>query len=90
MGKLTPEQAKQLADLQAQADAPDEEDFDVEIGDGDKWTRVPYSRGRKWLSENFGFDLGDAPAGGDSDPATPPADAPPADESVRRFGRRIS
>jgi hypothetical protein len=90
MGKLTPEQAQQLKDLQAQADAPDDEDFDVEIWDGDKGARVPYSKGRSWLSKTFGFDLGDAPAD-DGDEGKPAGkDAPPDDGSVRRFGRRVS
>lgn len=90
MGKLTPEQAQQLKDLQAQADAPDEDDFDVEIGDGDKWTRVPYSKGRSWLSQNFGIDLGAPPAADEGKP-DPKAgkDDPPADDGVRRFGRRV-
>lgn len=92
MGKLTPEQAQQLKDLQAQADAPDEDDYDVEIWDGDKGARVPYSKGRGWLSKTFGIDLGDPPAA--DDPGKPDAkagkDDPPADDGVRRFGRRVS
>lgn len=92
MGKLTPEQAKQLADLQAQADAPDDEDFDVEIWEGDKGARVPYSKGRGWLSKTFGFELGDPPAADEPGAGDAPAgkDAPPDDGSVRRFGRRVS
>lgn len=91
MGKLTPEQAKQLADLQAQADAPDDDDFDVEIWEGDKGARVPYSKGRSWLQNTFNIDLGDPPAA-DDPAADKPAgkDAPPDDGSVRRFGRRVS
>lgn len=90
MGKLTPEQAQQLADLQAQADAPDEDDFDIEIGDGDKWTRVPYSRGRSWLSTHFGIDVGDPPAAADATPDKGAGkDAPPDDGKVTRFGRRV-
>jgi hypothetical protein len=93
MGKLTPEQAQQLKDLQAQADAPDDEDFDVEIWDGDKGARVPYSKGRSWLGKTFGFDLGDPPAideGTEGKPAKAAKDEPPDDGSVRRFGRRVS
>lgn len=90
MGKLTPEQARQLADLQAQADAPDDDEkFNVQIWDGDKGAEVPFSQAKSWLSKTFGFDLGDPPAG---DAADQPAgkDAPPADDGVRRFGRRVS
>jgi uncharacterized protein YcbX len=90
MGKLTPEQAKQLKDLQAQADAPDEDDFDVEIWEGDKGARVPYSKGRSWLSQTFGIDLGDPPAADDGADKPAGKDAPPADDGVRRFGRRVS
>lgn len=90
MGKLTPEQAQQLADLQAQADAPDEDDFDVEIWDGDKGARVPYSRGRSWLQKTFNIDLGDAPAAADATPDKGAGkDAPPDDGKVTRFGRRV-
>lgn len=92
MGKLTPEQAKQLADLQAQADAPDEDDFDVEIWDGDKGAKVPYSKGRSWLSKTFGVDLGDPvdpPAADDGKDAAAGKDAPPDDGKVRRFGRVV-
>jgi hypothetical protein len=91
MGKLTPEQAQQLADLQAQADAPDDEDFDVEIWEGDKGARVPYSKGRGWLSKTFGIDLGDPPAADSADTDKPAGkDAPPDDGKVTRFGRRVS
>jgi hypothetical protein len=91
MGKLTPEQARQLKELQDQADAPDEDDFDVEIWDGDKGARVPYSKGRSWLEKTFKFDLGDPPAAGDPAEGKPGGkDDPPDDGSVRRFGRRVS
>lgn len=91
MGKLTPEQAKQLKELQDQADAPDEDDFDVEIGEGDSYARVPYSKGRSWLQAKFGIDLGDPPAADDGKGDAPAGkDAPPDDGSVRRFGRRVS
>lgn len=91
MGKLTPDQAKQLADLQAQQDAPDEDDFDIEIWEGDKGARVPYSKGRSWLSKTFNLDIGDPPAADDPAAGKPAGkDDPPADDGVRRFGRRVS
>jgi hypothetical protein len=90
MGKLTPEQAKALADLQKLADAPDEDDFDIEIWDGDKGARVPYSKGRSWLAK-IGFEIGDPPAA-DDDAVDGKAgkDAPPDDGKVRRFGRTVA
>jgi hypothetical protein len=91
MGKLTPEQAKQLADLQKMADAPDDDDFDIEIWEGDKGARVPYSKGRSWLASTFKLDIGDPPAADDGAADKPAGkDAPPADDGVRRFGRRVS
>jgi hypothetical protein len=91
MGKLTPEQAKQLKELQAAADAPDEDDFDIEIWAGDRGARVPYSRGRSWLRDTFGLDVGDPPAAGgqDDDGKAGGTDDPPDDGKVTRFGRRV-
>jgi hypothetical protein len=90
MGKLTPEQAKQFKDLQALADAPDDEDFDIEIWEGDKGARVPYSKGKGFLAK-LGIDVGDPPAA-DDDAADGKAgkDAPPDDGKVRRFGRTVA
>ena len=69
MPRLTPEQRaeleRQLADDDAAAD-----DFEIEIRDGDKATRIPYSRGRSWLQEHFGIDL----------PATPEEPEEPDDK----------
>jgi hypothetical protein len=90
MGKLTPEQAKQLAELQAQADAPDDEDFEVEIFDGDKGARVPYSKGKSWLSKTFGIDLGDPPAADEDQGGADGGGQADTDTGVRRFGRRVS
>ncbi len=85
MGKLSKEQAAQLEELTKLRDAPDEEDFEVEIGQGDNFARVPYSKGRSWLQKNFGIDLDpdpEAEAGEDEDKAEGKGD-------VKRFGRRI-
>jgi hypothetical protein len=73
MGKLTPEQQKQLDELAALRDAPDESsDFEIEIWSGDgNGARVPYSKGRTWLQKNFGIDL-DPPADPQTDPNAPP------------------
>lgn len=87
MGKLTDDEARALKDLQAKADAPDEEDFDIEIFDGDKGARVPYSKGRSWLKQTFGIDVGDAPA---ADAEEGGADDKPAEPvNKKAFGRTI-
>ncbi len=74
MARLTAEQQKQLDDLTKLAEAPDEEDFEVEIFDGDKGARVPYSKGRSWLQKTFGIDLGEPP----SEEEEPESEEPPA------------
>jgi hypothetical protein len=91
MGKLTPDQARALADLQALADAPDDEDFDIEIWEGDKGARVPYSKGKGFLAK-LGIDVGDPPAADDDGGQDGKAgkDAPPDDGKAVRFGRRVS
>jgi hypothetical protein len=65
MGKLTDEQAKTLADLQALADADDDEDdYEVLIeNDKGQKTRLPSKKAGGWLKENFGIDLHPDPAG---------------------------
>jgi hypothetical protein len=58
MGKLTEEQQKALDDLMALKDAPDDDDFEVEIySPGGAGGRLPYSRAKKFFQENFGIDL---------------------------------
>jgi hypothetical protein len=88
VGKLTDDEAKSLEALLAKKDAPDEDDFDIEIFEGDKGARVPYSRGRSWLQRTFGIDLDEDPEketgeGGKDDPPAGP-------ETKRAFGRRIA
>lgn len=63
MGKLTDEQAKALAELQALADAPDdEEEYEVWVkNDKGAETRVPSKRAASWLKEQFGITLHDEP-----------------------------
>ena len=89
MAKLTPEERAELQ-RQLDDDAALDDDFEIEIRDGDKATRVPYSKGRPWLQQHFGIDLPplvedepeeDAPKGGKLKAAPEP----------RRFGgRRVS
>lgn len=61
MAKLTPEQKKQLEELQALADAPDEEDeYEVWVkNDKGHETRLPSRKAAGWLRENFGISLHD-------------------------------
>jgi hypothetical protein len=87
--KLTPEKRAELEALLAADDADGEDDYEIEIRDGDKATRIPYSKGRSWLQQHFGIDLDPEP-----EPEEPPAKGgktPPADDGkVTRFGRRVS
>ena len=84
MAKLTDEQRKQLEDLQALADAPDDDadEYEVWIKNGDKEARVPSRRAGGYLKEHFGISLYDDPApAGDDDPDgddEPPKDPKPA------------
>jgi hypothetical protein len=92
MGKLTPEQEKQLADLAALRDAPDDDsEFEIEIwNEKGQGARVPYGKGRSWLQENFGIDLDPPPAdpgaNGDGGP-DPESGAPPQRTSGKYFGK---
>lgn len=73
---LTPEQQQQLDELTALAKEPEpSEDFEMEIYDGPKGARIPYSKGRKYLQDNFGIDLDPDPAteSGDNDDKNPAA-----------------
>jgi hypothetical protein len=64
MGKLTDEQARQLQELQALAEAPDaEEEFEVVIEDGGKRMTVPWSKLPGSWRTHFGFEDPAAAAG---------------------------
>ena len=90
MPKLSPEQRANLERQLADDDAADD-DFEVMIRDGDKETRVPYSKGRSWLQRNFGIDLDDDQADDDQadDEGKPRGKQAAGDSTVRRFGRRV-
>ena len=71
---LSPEEKEQLAALQAKENEPDPaDDFEIEIGEGGKYARLPYSKGKSWLGQ-FGIQL-DPPANdsgtGDGDKPEP-------------------
>lgn len=70
MGKLTPDQAKALADLEALRDAPDgDDDYEVVIEHEGHSMRVPYSKVPKTWRERFGFTdpAADAGEGGEGE-----------------------
>jgi hypothetical protein len=55
---LNDEEKAALAELLAKDKEPDTaEDFEIEIYDGAKGARVPYSKGRSYLQTHFGIDL---------------------------------
>lgn len=86
MPKLTPEKRAELEALLAADDNADD-DFEVEIQDGDKRARVPYSKGRSWLQSAFGIDLDPEP---EEEPKGEPGKLKAASEPRRFGGRRVS
>jgi len=86
MGKLSPEQQKQLADLEAMRDADDDDDECVVwVRKGDHETRLTGDRARRWLRDN-GYDPDDAD---DSTKAAPlePKNAPAAKKATPKAGK---
>jgi hypothetical protein len=88
MAKLTPEKRAELEALLAADDETGDDDFEIEIRDGDKAARVPYSKGRAYLQKHFGIDLDPEP---EPEPEPEPKAGKPAGKSgeVRAFGRRV-
>jgi hypothetical protein len=100
MGDRTEIEA-QIAALQASLESENApEDFEIELWTGDgNGARVPYSKGRKWLQDNFGIDL-DPPAdpesgnnngpdgNGDKVPPKGKAPAPRSNTAGKYFGKR--
>lgn len=65
---LSDEEKAQLDALTKKANEPDaDDDFEIEIYDGQKGARVPYRKGRGYLQEHFGIDLDPDPGKGDTD-----------------------
>lgn len=84
MAKLTPEQQKTLDELTALAESPDDDnDFEIEIRNGDRAARVPYRKGRSYLQEHFGIDL-DPPPDDGTDDGTEADPAPGMGKNVKR------
>ena len=84
MPRLTPEQR---ADLERQLKEDDDaaSDYEVEIGSGDKYARVPYGKAKKFLQDAFGIDLDEEPK---PDPEAKPK-AGGAEVKAFRSGRRV-
>ncbi|HEY2089900.1 MAG TPA: hypothetical protein VGH54_28250 [Mycobacterium sp.] len=62
---LTEDEQKLLDELTTKSKEPDPaNDREIEIFDGEKGARIPFSHGAKWLRDNFGIgDEPDPPAG---------------------------
>jgi hypothetical protein len=55
---LSDEEKATLEALTAKSKEPDDDDnFEIEIYDGQRGARVPYRKGRGYLQEHFGIDL---------------------------------
>jgi hypothetical protein len=86
MAKLSDEQQRQLDELTALQNQPDESDseFEIEIwNDKGSGARIPYTKGSGWLEREFGITL-DKPAdpnGGD--PNAPDPNAPDPESTAR-------
>jgi hypothetical protein len=93
MAKLTAAERAELEARLAADDQDDEDDFEIEIRDGDKSARIPYRKGRAYLQAHFGIDLDPEPAEDAPDEPGKPAKglkAVPADgDRVKRFGRTV-
>jgi hypothetical protein len=89
MSKLTEEEQSLLDELTKRSQEPDgADDFEIEVYSKDgHGARIPFSRGSKWLYDNFG--IGDAPEvkAPKSDKAAKPAQTGDADAS-HYFGRQ--
>jgi hypothetical protein len=60
MAKLSAAEQKLLAKLTAKAKAPDAEDYEVRIKDGEKEVSIPASRAGSWVEQHFGIKLFDS------------------------------
>lgn len=64
MARPTQQEIDEFNARMAEPEGPDEDDFDIEIftpeGHG---ARLPYRKGRTYLAQHFGIDVGDIPPG---------------------------
>lgn len=58
---LSADEKKLMEELLAKSKEPDADDFEIEIFDGSKGARIPFSQGSKWLFETFGIGEGPPP-----------------------------
>ena len=91
MPRLTPEQR---ADLERQLREDDDaaDDYEVEIGQGDNYARVPYGKAKSWLGKTFGIDLDAEPKqdpDGGEDPKQGKGQQGGAQVKAFRSGRRV-
>ncbi|HEX8762899.1 MAG TPA: hypothetical protein VF733_04035 [Candidatus Saccharimonadales bacterium] len=100
MARPTPEEIEEFNARMNEPDNNPDDDFEIEIftpeGHG---ARLPYSRGKSYLQEHFGIDIGDPPsdpnagnpangaAANGEDPLNSP-NAPRPSTSSRYFGKR--
>jgi hypothetical protein len=58
---LSEDEKALLEELNRKSQEPDAEDFEIEVYDtnGGKGARIPFSKGKSWLFDNFG--IGEAP-----------------------------
>lgn len=94
---LSADEKKLLEELNRKAQEPDAEDFEIEVWDHNKGTgaRLPFSKGSKWLYDQFGIGeapassaAGEPPAGGEGTPAQPPAGEGNTSKNSGYFGGR--
>jgi hypothetical protein len=65
---LSDEEKATLEALTKKANEPDtSDDFEIEIYDGQRGARVPYSKGRGYLQTHFGIDLDPTPESDEGD-----------------------
>jgi len=87
MARLSEDEKRLLDELNAKASEPDpDEDFEIEVYDtgAGKGARLPFSKGRSWLADNFGIGAETQAAGSASDEGEK-TDTP---KSPGYFGRR--
>lgn len=83
MGRLTPQQQKQLDDLQAQKDAPDDDEVSVWVRNADGHeTRLTGQRAENWLTRN-GYSADDADDSTSGEPLDAAQGAKPAKKAAK-------
>ena len=81
MSRLSKEERAEL-EKRLQDDDNEANAYEVEIGQGENYARVPYAKAKTWLQKTFGIDLDELPKPDEKD------EKPKADGNVRPFGGR--